>query len=212
MHIHEDCELSDNADKNQIEKRIAGVDEAGRGPLAGPVFAAAVILDSKKSIADLADSKQLTAKKREYLAKKIQERAKAWALGRAEVEEIDRLNIFHASLLAMQRAVSALVLIPSLVLVDGKHCPKLNCAAKAIIKGDEKISVISAASILAKVHRDATMLMLDEEYPGYGLAQHKGYTTQQHLQALKKLGPSPIHRRSFAPVSQCQMQFEKVIG
>ena len=133
MHIHEDCELSDNADKNQIENRIAGVDEAGRGPLAGPVFAAAVILDSKKSIADLADSKQLTAKKREYLAKKIQERAKAWALGRAEVEEIDRLNIFHASLLAMQRAVSALVLIPSLVLVDGKHCPKLNCAAKAII-------------------------------------------------------------------------------
>ncbi len=189
-----------------MEKQsIAGVDEAGRGPLAGPVFAAAVILDSEKSIAGLADSKQLTAKKREYLAKKIQERAKTWAIGRAEVEEIDRLNIFHASLLAMQRAVCALALIPSLVLVDGKHCPKLDYASKAIIKGDEKIAVISAASILAKVHRDASMILLDAEYPGYGLAQHKGYTTQQHLQALKKLGPSPIHRRSFSPVRQATL-------
>ena len=186
-----------------MEKQsIAGVDEAGRGPLAGPVFAAAVILDSKKSIAGLADSKQLTAKKREYLAKKIQERAKAWAIGRAEVEEIDRLNIFHASLLAMQRAVRALALIPSLVLVDGKHCPKLDYASKAIIKGDEKIAVISAASILAKVHRDASMVLLDAEYPGYGLAQHKGYPTKMHCSALQKLGPSPIHRKSFAPVRE----------
>jgi ribonuclease HII len=197
--------LSDNADKNSSAQSIAGVDEAGRGPLAGPVFAAAVILDSKKSITGLADSKQLSAKKREYLAKKIQERAKAWAIGRAEVEEIDRLNIFQASLLAMQRAVCALALIPSLVLVDGKHCPKLVCAAKAIIKGDEKIAVISAASILAKVHRDANMVLLDAEYPGYGLAQHKGYATKQHLHALKKLGPSPIHRRSFAPVRQMML-------
>jgi ribonuclease HII len=185
--------------ENQL---IAGVDEAGRGPLAGPVFAAAVILDNKKKIIGLADSKQLTAKRREYLAKKIQEKAKAWAIDRAEVEEIDRLNIFQASLLAMQRAVCALALLPSLVLVDGKHCPKLAYPSKAIIKGDEKIAVISAASILAKVHRDASMVLLDAEYPGYGLAQHKGYTTQQHLQALKKLGPSPVHRRSFAPVRQ----------
>lgn len=186
-----------------MEKQlIAGVDEAGRGPLAGPVFAAAVILDDKKKIIGLADSKQLTAKRREYLAKKIQEKAKAWAIDRAEVEEIDRLNIFQASLLAMQRAVYALGLPPSLVLVDGKHCPKLAYPSKAIIKGDEKVAVISAASILAKVHRDASMVLLDAEYPGYGLAQHKGYTTQQHLLALKKLGPSPVHRRSFAPVRQ----------
>ena len=189
------------------KQAIAGVDEAGRGPLAGPVFAAAVILDSKKKIIGLADSKQLTAKKREYLAKKIQEKARAWAIGRAEVAEIDRLNIFHASLLAMQRAVCALALIPSLVLVDGKHCPKLDYSTQAIIKGDEKIAVISAASILAKVHRDANMVLLDAEYPGYGLAQHKGYTTQQHLQALKKLGPSPIHRRSFAPVRQYEILY-----
>ncbi|MFZ0219285.1 MAG: ribonuclease HII [Candidatus Aquirickettsiella sp.] len=187
------------------KQSIAGVDEAGRGPLAGPVFAAAVILDNENSIVGLADSKQLTAKKREYLAKKIQERAKAWAIGRAEVEEIDRLNIFHASMLAMQRAVCTLTLLPSLVLVDGKHCPKLDFPTQAIIKGDEKIAVISAASILAKVYRDASMVLLDAEYPGYGLAQHKGYTTQQHLQALKKLGPSPIHRRSFAPVRQYEL-------
>lgn len=184
---------------------IAGVDEAGRGPLAGPVFAAAVILDRK--IVGLADSKQLTSKKREYLAKKIQEKAKAWAIGRAEVEEIDRLNIFQASLLAMQRAVSALTLLPRLVLVDGKHCPKLDFPSKPIIKGDEKVAVISAASILAKVHRDANMVLLDKEYPGYGLAQHKGYTTQEHLQALKRLGPSPIHRRSFAPIRQYDLLF-----
>lgn len=196
-----------------MEKQcVAGVDEAGRGPLAGPVFAAAVILDNSNSITGLADSKQLTAKKRDYLAKKIQEKAMAWAIGRAEVEEIDRLNIFQASLLAMQRAVCALTIIPSLVLVDGKHSPKLAYATKAIIKGDEKVSVISAASILAKVHRDASMVLLDIEYPGYGLAQHKGYTTRQHLQALKKLGPSPIHRRSFAPVIQSQMKFDTLIS
>lgn len=183
-------------------RHIAGVDEAGRGPLAGPVFAAAVILDPNKSIKGLADSKQLTAKKREYLANKIQEVAKAWTVARAEVAEIDQLNIFHASLLAMQRAVLALALLPNLVLVDGKYCPKLDCPTEAIIKGDEKVAVISAASILAKVHRDAEMRLLDAQYPGYGFAQHKGYTTTQHLLALKELGPSGIHRRSFAPVKQ----------
>lgn len=189
-----------------MEKQwIAGVDEAGRGPLAGPVFAAAVILNSNKKIIGLADSKQLTEKKREYLAEKIQEKAQAWAIGRAEVEEVDRLNIFQASLLAMQRAVHALGLLPNLVLVDGNYCPKLDCPTQAIVKGDETIAVISAASILAKVHRDAIMRLLDREYPGYGLAQHKGYATQQHLQALKKLGPSLIHRRSFSPVRQYEL-------
>ncbi len=179
---------------------IAGVDEAGRGPLAGPVFAAAVILNDKKPIIGLADSKQLSAAKREYLAEKIQQYATAWAVGRAEVEEIDRLNIFQASLLAMQRAVFALTQIPSLVLVDGKHSPKLDYPTQAIIKGDQKIASISAASILAKVHRDAEMRLLDVQYPGYGFAQHKGYGTKQHLFALAALGPTMIHRRSFAPV------------
>lgn len=183
---------------------IAGVDEAGRGPLAGPVFAAAVILHDKKIIQGLADSKQLSAAKREYLAEKIQEHASAWAVGRAEVEEIDTLNIFQASLLAMQRAVLALTQIPSLVLVDGKHSPKLDCLAQAIIKGDQKVAAISAASILAKVHRDAEMRLLDAEYPGYGFAQHKGYGTKQHLLALHALGPSAIHRRSFSPVRHCE--------
>lgn len=179
---------------------IAGVDEAGRGPLAGPVMAAAVILDYKKKICGLADSKLLTPKKREYLASKIQEYAKAWSIGRAEVEEIDRINIFQASLLAMQRAVLALTLLPQLVLVDGKHCPKLSYPSQAIIKGDKKIAEISAASILAKVHRDAEMRNLDAQYPGYGFATHKGYGTAYHLQALKKLGPVAIHRHSFSPV------------
>lgn len=183
---------------------IAGVDEAGRGPLAGPVFAAAVILNSKKPIVGLADSKQLSATKREYLAEKIQQNAIAWAVARAEVEEIDRLNIFQASLLAMQRAVFALTQIPSLVLVDGKHSPKLACPTQAIIKGDQKIASISAASILAKVHRDTEMILLDGHYPGYGFAQHKGYGTKQHLLALHALGPSIIHRRSFSPVRHCE--------
>ena len=186
---------------------IAGVDEAGRGPLAGPVIAAAVILDCKKKICDLADSKLLNAKKREYLANKIQESAKAWSIGRAEVEEIDHINIFQATLLAMQRAVLALTLLPSLVLVDGKHCPKLKCSSQAIIKGDQKIAEISAASILAKVHRDAEMRLLDLQYPGYGFAKHKGYATEEHRQILKKRGPSIIHRRSFLPVNQYEILF-----
>ena len=186
------------------QQTIAGVDEAGRGPLAGPVFAAAVILNGKKPIIGLADSKQLSAAKREYLAEKIQQHAIAWAVGRAEVQEIDQLNIFQASLLAMQRAVSGLTQVPRLVLVDGKHSPTLACPTEAIIKGDQKIASISAASILAKVHRDAEMILLDAEYPGYGFAQHKGYGTKQHLQALQELGPTIIHRRSFSPVRHCE--------
>jgi len=179
---------------------IAGVDEAGRGPLAGPVFAAAVILDPNKPIAGLTDSKLLTAKKRELLVPIIQQQALAWSIARAEVNEIDEINILQASLLAMQRAVESLSLIPELALVDGNKCPKLICSTEAIIEGDKKIPAISAASILAKVARDEEMLKLDLEYPGYGLAQHKGYGTKQHLEALKNLGVTPIHRRSFAPV------------
>lgn len=185
-----------------MESLIAGVDEAGRGPLAGPVIAAAVILDPNNKIQGLADSKLLTAKKRDYLASKIKECARAWSIGRAEVEEIDRINILQASLLAMQRAVFALTVLPSLVLVDGNQCPQFNCPSQAIIKGDQKIAEISAASILAKVYRDAEMCRLDTIYPDYGFAKHKGYGTAQHLQALKERGPVPIHRRSFAPVAQ----------
>jgi ribonuclease HII len=181
---------------------IAGVDEVGRGPLAGPVIAAAVILDCKKRIRGLADSKLLTAKKRESLAVKIQERAKSWSIGRAEVAEIDRFNIFKATLMAMQRAVASLTLAPHLVLIDGRFCPELNCPSKAIVKGDQKIAEISAASILAKVHRDAEMRLLDTQYPGYGFANHKGYATKGHLLILKERGPSLIHRRSFAALMQ----------
>lgn len=185
-----------------VEEFTAGVDEAGRGPLAGPVIAAAVILNPKIKIHGLADSKILTAKKREYLSCKIKECASAWAIGRAEVEEIDQVNIFQASLLAMQRAVFALAILPTLVLVDGKHCPKLDCPSQAIVKGDQKIAEISAASILAKVYRDAEMCNWDRVYPSYGFARHKGYGTAQHLKALKEQGIIPIHRRSFAPIAQ----------
>jgi len=178
----------------------AGVDEVGRGPLAGPVVAAAVILDPARPIAGLKDSKQLSERKREALAAQIRSDALAWALGRAEVEEIDAINILQASLLAMQRAVAALSLAPELVLVDGNHCPRLACPAQAIVKGDGLVPTISAASILAKVSRDREMLDLDARYPGYGLAQHKGYPSKAHLAALQTLGASPVHRRSFAPV------------
>jgi ribonuclease HII len=178
----------------------AGVDEVGRGPLAGPVVAAAVILDPARPIAGLKDSKQLSERKREALAAQIRSDALAWALGRAEVEEIDAINILQASLLAMQRAVAALSLAPELVLVDGNHCPRLACPAQAIVKGDSLVPAISAASILAKVSRDREMLDLDARYPGYGLAQHKGYPSKAHLAALQALGASPVHRRSYAPV------------
>jgi ribonuclease HII len=181
---------------------IAGVDEVGRGPLAGPVVAAAVILDSNNPIDGLADSKKLTELRREKLAEEIKLKALAWAVGRAEVEEIDRINILQASLLAMQRAVTALSTNPQHVLVDGNHCPKFHCPATAIIKGDATEPAISAASIIAKVTRDHEMVGLNEIYPGYGLDSHKGYPTKAHLDALDRLGVTPIHRKSFAPVKK----------
>jgi ribonuclease HII len=188
---------------------ICGVDEAGRGPLAGPVYAAAVILDPKRRIRGLADSKQLTAQQREVLAKKIQARALAWAIASASVEEIDTYNILRASLLAMRRAVLQLGIAPSEVLVDGLHCPEVPCPATAIVRGDETIGAISAASIIAKVARDAEMLVLHARYPQYGFDQHKGYATEAHFAALAVHGPCEIHRRSFAPV---RIAFEAVHG
>jgi ribonuclease HII len=180
---------------------IAGVDEVGRGPLAGNVIAAAVILDPANTISGLADSKVLTASKRIHLFDQIQKKALAFALGKASVIEIDKLNILQASLLAMKRAVSALELHPDFIYVDGNRCPHWAYPCQAVIKGDSKIMAIAAASILAKVTRDNEMLELDLIYPGYGLAQHKGYPTPQHLLSLKNLGPCPIHRRSFHPVA-----------
>lgn len=179
---------------------VAGVDEAGRGPLAGPVIAAAVILDPEQPITGLTDSKQLGAVKRERLAREIYEKSKAWAVCRADVDEIDNLNILQASLLAMRRAVIALTIQPDFVLVDGLYCPVLDCQVKAIVRGDSTIPSISAASIIAKVARDHEMIELDDKYPGYGFAIHKGYPTKAHLLALEQLGVSPIHRRSYAPV------------
>ncbi len=185
-----------------INERVAGVDEVGRGPLAGPVVAAAVILDPKQPIAGLVDSKKISEKKRERLALEIREKALAWALGRAEVEEIDDINILQASLLAMKRAVEQLHPLPHRALIDGNRCPQLVCPAEAIIKGDATVEVISAASIIAKVARDQEMIELDMCYPGYGLAQHKGYPTKMHIAALNELGVSHIHRRSFGPVKR----------
>ncbi|BDZ74937.1 MULTISPECIES: ribonuclease HII [Methylophaga] len=179
---------------------IAGVDEVGRGPLAGPVVTAAVILNPDNPIAGLADSKKLTEKRRESLVPLIKEHALAWAMGRAEPDEIDELNILQASLLAMKRAVEALSIVPEHVLVDGIHAPKLNCPVTTIIKGDQSEPAIAAASILAKVARDQEMIALEEQYPGYGFAKHKGYPTKQHQQALLTLGVTDIHRRSFGPV------------
>lgn len=181
-------------------KLVAGVDEVGRGPLAGPVVAAAVILDEARPIEGLADSKALSARRREELSALIKECALCWALGRAEVEEIDRLNILQASLLAMQRAVMALSIQPERVLVDGNQAPRLVYPVTTVIRGDATEPSISAASILAKVARDAEMCDLDELYPGYGFSLHKGYPTQAHIDALQKQGVSPIHRRSFGPV------------
>ncbi|MCC7413035.1 MAG: ribonuclease HII [Gammaproteobacteria bacterium] len=179
---------------------VAGVDEVGRGPLAGPVVAAAVVLDPRRIIAGLRDSKALSARRREDLAARIEQEALAWALGRAEVEEIDAINILQATLLAMRRAVEALAVVPVLALVDGPHCPSLVCPARAVIGGDATQPAISAASIIAKVARDREMVALEARYPGYGFAAHKGYPTAAHLQALARLGVTPAHRRSFAPV------------
>ncbi len=181
-------------------KLIAGVDEAGRGPLAGPVIAAAVILDDKNQIEGLGDSKTLSEKTRFRLAEQIRQKSVAWAIGQVEHEEIDELNILNASMLAMQKAVQALGVAPHHVQVDGNRCPELNCSVEAIVKGDAIIRAIGAASILAKVTRDTIMIEMDERYPGYGFAKHKGYPTRQHNDALARLGVCEIHRRSYAPV------------
>jgi ribonuclease HII len=179
---------------------IAGVDEVGRGPLAGPVVTAAVILDPANPIEGLMDSKALSEKKRDTLEPIIKEKALAWAIGRCEVEEIDEHNILQATMIAMQRAVAGLGVKPGRVLVDGNRSPDFGCPAEAIVKGDQSVPEICAASILAKVSRDREMVELDHIYPGYGLAKHKGYPTKQHMDALKELGVTEIHRRSFGPV------------
>lgn len=181
---------------------VAGVDEVGRGPLCGAVVTAAVILDPLRPIDGLNDSKKLTEARREELFPIIQERAIAWCIARAEVEEIDQLNILHATMLAMQRAVLGLSIRPDRVLVDGNRCPVLPMPSEPVIKGDARVPAIAAASILAKVARDREMCELDLVYPGYGLSSHKGYATPFHLQALAELGATAIHRRSFAPVRQ----------
>ena len=179
---------------------LCGVDEAGRGPLAGPVYAAAVILNRDRPIDGLADSKQLSEAARDRLAVEIKTHAKAWASAFASAEEIDQHNILRASLLAMRRAVLALKVTPQLVVADGTHCPVLDIPVAAIVKGDSKVAAISAASILAKTARDAELIALHEKFPEYGFADHKGYPTSQHLLALNRHGPCSEHRRSFAPV------------
>lgn len=190
----------------QAEGLVCGLDEAGRGPLAGPVLAAAVILDPARPIAGLKDSKKLSARQRETLAAEIRARALAWAVAAASVEEIDRINILQASLLAMQRAVSALAakhhLVPVRVMVDGNRCPQLPYPVEAVVGGDGKIAAIAAASILAKTVRDADMRELHVAYPQYGFDRHMGYPTAQHLAALREHGASPEHRRSFGPVAR----------
>lgn len=186
---------------------IAGVDEAGRGPLAGPVVAAAVILDDNRRIRGLRDSKLLSAESRERLAVEIRARAVAWAVAECDVGEIDALNILQATLLAMKRAVELLTTLPHVVWIDGQHCPPLGCPVRAIVNGDRDIAAIAAASILAKTVRDARLIELDRTYPAYGFAQHKGYGTPQHLAALREHGPCAIHRRTFAPVMQLDIVF-----
>ncbi|MDO9050345.1 MAG: ribonuclease HII [Methylotenera sp.] len=189
---------------------ICGVDEAGRGPLAGPVYAAAVILNPDKQIQGLADSKKLSEKKRDALAIEIKQRALAWAIASSSVEEIDHINILQASLLAMKRAIEAMQaqfeIAPELgailVQVDGNQCPKISLPCEAIIKGDSKVQAISAASILAKTARDAALYVLDKKYPLYGFAQHKGYPTAAHLSLLQQHGVSAVHRRSYAPIKR----------
>ena len=185
---------------------IAGVDEVGRGPLIGAVVTAAVILDPSRPIAGLTDSKALSEKKRQVLAEQIKQNALAWHIARAEVHEIDQLNILHATMLAMTRAVEGLSIQPDFVKVDGNRLPKWHYAAEAVVKGDSKVAEISAASILAKVARDEEMLQLDAKYPQYGFAAHKGYPTKAHLEALQRHGALPEHRRSFRPVMQVLLE------
>jgi ribonuclease HII len=188
-----------------MSARLAGVDEAGRGPLAGPVVAAAVILSPERPIAGLKDSKRLSPAQRETLAVEIRRCALGFAIAAADATEIDTLNILNATLLAMRRALQALPVRPSCIIIDGNKAPQLSdlfgdCTVETIVGGDDLVPAISAASILAKTHRDALMRELDDVYPGYGLARHYGYPTPEHVAALQALGPSPIHRRSFAPV------------
>lgn len=192
---------------NQLVQLICGVDEAGRGPLCGSVVAAAVILDPARPIEGLADSKKLSEKKRDALQVLIKERALAWSIAEASVEEIDRLNILHATMLAMRRAVEGLRIMPTEVLIDGNRVPPgLTMAARAIVKGDALEPAISAASILAKTHRDAMLVEMDKRYPQYGFAGHKGYPTAAHIEALAKYGVTPEHRRSFGPVANLLAQ------
>lgn len=185
----------------EMSKLIAGVDEAGRGPLAGPVVAAAVILDPDRPIDGLCDSKKLSENKRNVLAGIIHARACAWSVAQAEVDEIDKMNILQATMLAMQRAVNLLQPSPHKVLVDGNRCPELNCSSEAIVKGDATVPAISAASILAKVKRDQIMLQLHRQYPVYEFSRHKGYPSKRHRELLMQHGPCPHHRRSFGPVA-----------
>lgn len=181
---------------------LAGVDEVGRGPLAGDVVAAAVILDPQRPVEGLRDSKKLSASRREELAILIRERALAWAIASASVAEIDELNILQASLLAMHRAVQGLDVQPEYVLVDGNRLPDWNYVSEPVVRGDDRVPSIAAASILAKVHRDNALIALGAQYPGYGFASHKGYPTAAHLQALQTLGVTPVHRRSYGPVKK----------
>lgn len=187
--------------------QIAGIDEAGRGPLAGPVVAAAVILDPERPVEGLRDSKQLAERERDRLAIEICANSLAWAVAEAGVDEIDRINILQATFVAMRRAVMALGVVPVEALVDGNRCPSLPCAVRAIPGGDRRIAAISAASILAKTARDRKLIELDRCYPAYGFAQNKGYGTPDHLAALSRHGPCPAHRRSFLPVRQPSFDF-----
>lgn len=191
-----------------VAQAIAGVDEVGRGPLVGDVVTAAVILDPARPIAGLADSKKLSEKRRVALYDEIKDKALAWCIGRANPEEIDRLNILHATLLAMQRAVAGLSITPDFVLIDGNRCPALAMPAQAVVKGDSLVQEISAASILAKVTRDREMAELDRLFPQYGFAQHKGYPTALHREKLMQFGATPHHRRSFAPVRNALIDAE----
>lgn len=196
---------------DEVVDLVAGVDEVGRGPLCGAVVTAAVILDPSRPILGLNDSKKLTEARREALYDEICEKALSWHVARAEVEEIDELNILHATMLAMQRAVEGLHIQPKLAMIDGNRCPKLSMRAEAVIQGDGKVPAIAAASILAKVSRDREMAAFELIYPGYGIGSHKGYATSVHLEALVRLGPTPIHRRSFAPVREAYEALESLI-
>ena len=195
----------------QAHELVAGVDEVGRGPLCGAVVTAAVILDPNRPILGLNDSKKLTEARREKLYDEICEKALSWHIARAEVEEIDALNILHATMLAMQRAVEGLHITPKMAMIDGNRCPRLTMPSEAVVKGDSKVPAIAAASILAKVSRDREMAAFELIYPGYGIGGHKGYPTPVHLEALARLGPTPIHRRSFAPVRQAYEARESLI-